>query len=41
MAKFVRVTQTGRADGAPAWSVLNMRIYEQNAKVAGTSRSSR
>jgi hypothetical protein len=41
MAKFVRVTQTGRADGAPAWSVLNMRIYEQNAKVAGTLRSSR
>ena len=26
-AKFVRVTQTGSAPGAPAWSVLNFRIY--------------
>ena len=30
-AKFVRVTQTGRADAAPAWSVLNLRIYEQSS----------
>jgi mono/diheme cytochrome c family protein len=26
-AKFVRVTQTGSADGAPPWSVLNFRVY--------------
>ena len=26
-AKFVRVTQTGSAPDAPAWSVLNFRIY--------------
>ncbi len=26
-AKFVRVTQTGSAEGAPAWSVLNFRVY--------------
>jgi F5/8 type C domain len=26
-AKFIRVTQTGTADGAPAWSVLNFRVY--------------
>jgi mono/diheme cytochrome c family protein len=31
-AKFVRVTQTGRADGAPAWSLLNLRIYERKTK---------
>ena len=26
-AKFVRITQTGKADGAPPWSVLNLRVY--------------
>ena len=26
-AKFVRVTQTGTAENAPAWSVLNFRVY--------------
>jgi hypothetical protein len=26
-AKFVRVTQTGSAEDAPAWSVLNFRVY--------------
>ena len=26
-AKFVRVTQTETSDGAPAWSVLNFRVY--------------
>ena len=26
-AKFVRVTQTGTAEAAPAWSVLNFRVY--------------
>jgi len=25
--KFVRVTQTGSAPDAPAWSVLNFRVY--------------
>ena len=28
-AKFIRVTQTGRADDAVAWSVLNFRVYVQ------------
>ena len=28
-ARFVRVTQTGQAEGAVAWSVLNFRIYVQ------------
>jgi hypothetical protein len=39
-AKFVRVTQTGRADGASAWSVLNLRIYEQNGKPVASARPS-
>jgi mono/diheme cytochrome c family protein len=26
-AKFIRVTQTGKADNAAAWSVLNFRVY--------------
>jgi mono/diheme cytochrome c family protein len=26
-AKFIRVTQTEKAEGAPAWSVLNFRVY--------------
>jgi mono/diheme cytochrome c family protein len=26
-AKFIRVTQTDKAEGAPAWSVLNFRVY--------------
>jgi mono/diheme cytochrome c family protein len=26
-ARFVRITQTGAADNAPPWSVLNVRIY--------------
>jgi hypothetical protein len=26
-AKFVRVTQTGSAEDAPAWSILNLRVY--------------
>ena len=26
-AKFVRVTQTGTAEDAPAWSILNFRVY--------------
>ncbi len=26
-AKFVKVTQTGSAEDAPAWSVLNFRVY--------------
>jgi len=26
-AKFIRVTQTAAAEGAPAWSVLNFRVY--------------
>ncbi len=40
-ATFVRVTQTGRAEGAPAWSVLNLRVYEQNPKPATTAHPSR
>ena len=28
-AKFIRVTQTGRADDAVPWSVLNFRVYVQ------------
>ena len=31
-AKFVRITQTGRAESTAAWSVLNLRVYEQNLK---------
>jgi hypothetical protein len=26
-AKFVRITQTGAAEGALPWSVLNFRVY--------------
>ena len=26
-AKFIRVTQTDKAESAPAWSVLNFRVY--------------
>jgi hypothetical protein len=26
-ARFIRVTQTGQEADAPAWSVLNFRIY--------------
>jgi mono/diheme cytochrome c family protein len=26
-AKYIRITQTGRADGAPPWSILNLRVY--------------
>ena len=26
-ARFIRVTQTGKADNAAAWSVLNFRVY--------------
>lgn len=26
-AKFIRVTQTGKAEEAPAWSVLNFRVF--------------
>jgi mono/diheme cytochrome c family protein/glucose/arabinose dehydrogenase len=26
-AKFVRVTQTGKAENPPAWSILNFRVY--------------
>ena len=26
-AKFVRVTQTGSMPDAPAWSILNFRVY--------------
>lgn len=35
-AKFVRVTQTGKAASAPAWSVLNFRVY-----VAGKAQATR
>jgi len=28
-AKFVRITQTDAADGAPAWSITNLRVYEK------------
>ena len=26
-ARFIRVTQTGQEEDAPAWSVLNFKIY--------------
>jgi hypothetical protein len=26
-AKFVRITQTGKGENAPPWSVLNFRVY--------------
>jgi hypothetical protein len=28
-AKFIRVTQTGTAEAAVPWSVLNFRVYVQ------------
>jgi hypothetical protein len=27
-AKFVRITQTGTADGATPWSIQRLRLYE-------------
>ena len=33
-AKFVRVTQTGTAENAPAWSVLNFRVYAAGGAAA-------
>jgi hypothetical protein len=33
-AKFVRVTQTGTAENAPAWSVLNFRVYASGSAAA-------
>ena len=27
-AQYVRITQTDSIDGAPAWSIRNLRIYE-------------
>ena len=30
-AKFVRLTQSGSAADAPAWSIRNLRIYEASA----------
>jgi hypothetical protein len=33
-AKFVRVTQTGTAEDAPAWSVLNFRVYAVGSAAA-------
>ena len=27
-AKFVRITQTETADGAPIWAMSNIRVYE-------------
>jgi len=27
----VRVTQTATADGAPAWSIQNLRLYQARA----------
>ena len=27
-AKFIRITQTGEAPGAPAWSIMNLRVFE-------------
>ena len=33
-AKFVRVTQTGTAENAPAWSVLNFRVYAAGSAAA-------
>ena len=33
-AKFVRVTQTGTAEDAPAWSVLNFRVYASGSAPA-------
>ena len=31
-AKFVRVTQTGKGEDAPAWSVLNFRVFASAGK---------
>ena len=33
-AKFVRVTQTGTGENAPAWSVLNFRVYASGSAAA-------
>ncbi len=30
-AKFVRITETDTVDGAPSWSMTNMRLYETGA----------
>ena len=27
-AKFVRITETDAVAGAPAWSILNLRLFE-------------
>jgi hypothetical protein len=32
-ARFVRITQIGKTENAPAWSVLNFRIYEAGSKM--------
>jgi hypothetical protein len=39
-AKFVRVTQTAPAEGAPPWSVLNFRVYAAggDARAGGGAR---
>jgi glucosylceramidase len=29
-ARYVRITQTGDATGAPAWVVQNLRIYRRD-----------
>ena len=37
-AKFVRVMQTDKADGAPPWSVLNFRVYTSGARANDDAR---
>ncbi len=37
-AKFVRVTQTGTAENAPAWSVLNFRVYAAGSAPGALTR---
>jgi hypothetical protein len=34
-ARFVRITQTGSVDNAPAWSIMNLRLYEAGAATGG------
>jgi mono/diheme cytochrome c family protein len=34
-ARFLRITQTGSVDNAPAWSIMNLRLYESGAAPGG------
>ena len=35
LAKFIRMTQTDAVEGAPAWSITNLRLYEAGKPPAG------